>query len=141
VTATVALAAGAFLLSFVALRDLAVLAGITPTLAPVLPLVIDLAVAVATIALVAVIEPTRRSRGATPAATTTAPGTASPAVSSATPARALPARRDDSAATAPSCDGAEQTARLAAELVAAKLIRQLVETVQAILIATATGTR
>ena len=102
---------------------------------------IDLAVAVATIALVAVVKPTRRSRSATPAATTTAPGTASPAVSSATPARALPARRDDSAATAPSCDGAEHTARLAAELVAAKLIRQLVETVQAILIATATGTR
>ena len=136
VTATAALAAGAFLLSFVALRDLAVLAGITPTLAPVLPLVIDLAVAVATIALVAVGDrPARRSRSASPAATTTAPGTASPRRSSATPARALPAAGDDSAATASSRDGSGQTARLAAELVAAKVTRQPVETVEAILIA------
>ena len=37
VTATAALAVGAFVLSFVALRDLAVMAGIAPALAPVLP--------------------------------------------------------------------------------------------------------
>src|SRR3954467_326606 len=50
VAATGALAVGAFILSFVALRDLAVIAGIRPGLAPVLPLVIDLAIGVATLA-------------------------------------------------------------------------------------------
>ena len=42
VAATGALAVGAFILSFVALCDLAVIAGIRPGLASVLPLVIDL---------------------------------------------------------------------------------------------------
>ena len=60
VAATAALAVGAFVLSFVALRDLAVTAGIAPELAALLPLVIDLAVAVATTALVAVRKWRRR---------------------------------------------------------------------------------
>ena len=139
VGATAALAAGAFLLSFVALRDLAVLAGITPGLAVVLPLVIDLAVAVATIALVAVGDkPARRPRTATPsavpAATATAPRSAGPRQRLASPVGARRARGDHSTATVPSGPG-EQTARLAAELVAAKATRQPVETVEAILIA------
>jgi hypothetical protein len=54
VATTGALAVGAFVLSFVKLRDLAVMAGIAPSFAAVLPLVIDVAVAVATTALVAV---------------------------------------------------------------------------------------
>ncbi|MBN7483893.1 DUF2637 domain-containing protein, partial [Mycobacteroides abscessus] len=81
VVATTGLAAGAFLLSFVALRDLAVLAHIPRQLAFVLPLVIDLAIGVATLALVAVGDkPTRRvsQRAAQPQvsnhrATSTAP--------------------------------------------------------------------
>ena len=117
VGATAALAAGAFLLSFVALRDLAV--------------------AVATIALVAVGDkPARRPRTATPsaapAATATAPRSAGPRKVSATPVGPRPARDDHSAGTVSS---GEQTARLAAELVAAKATRQPVETVEAILIA------
>ena len=124
-------------MSFVALRDLAVLAGITPGLAAVLPLVIDLAVAVATIALVAVGDkPARRPRTATPSAApaATAPRSAGPRKPAATPVGPRPARDDSSAAMAPSGPG-EQTARLAAELVAAKATRQPVETVEAILIA------
>ena len=137
VGATAALAAGAFLLSFVALRDLAVLAGIAPGLAAVLPLVIDLAVAVATIALVAVGDkPARRPRTATPsaapAATATAPRSAVPRKPATSPVGARRARGDHSTATVSS---GEQTARLAAELVAAKTTRQPVKTVEAILIA------
>jgi hypothetical protein len=66
VAATGALAVGAFILSFVALRDLAVIAGIRPNLAPVLPLVIDLAIGVATLGLVAIGDkPARRTLNAT----------------------------------------------------------------------------
>ena len=141
VGATAALAAGAFLLSFVALRDLAVLAGITPGLAAVLPLVIDLAVAVATIALVAVGDkPARRPRTATPsaapAATATAPRSAVPRKPAASPVGPRRTRGDHSTATVSS---GEQTARLAAELVAAKITRQPVGTVEAILIAHGNG--
>ena len=77
VAATAALAGGAFLLSFVALRDLAVLAGIAPDLAVMLPLVIDLAVVVSTVALVAVGDkPARRPSSASSAATPLAPAPA-----------------------------------------------------------------
>jgi hypothetical protein len=70
VAATAGLAVGAFLVSFVALRDLAVMAGIAPAFAAVLPLVVDVAVAVATTALVAVGDkPARRTRNATPSET------------------------------------------------------------------------
>ncbi len=95
VAATTGLALGAFLLSFVALRDLAVLAHIPRPLAFVLPLVIDLAIGVATLALVAVGDkPTRRvtPRAATsqvskPPATSNAPRpTSSTAPSTAPPA-------------------------------------------------------
>mgnify|MGYP003608373536 CR=1 FL=1 len=130
VAATAALAAGAFVLSFVALRDLAVLAGISPALAAILPLVIDLAVAVATIALVAIGDkPARRRRTATsnasPTATTSA---ASPGrTATTTPDRCAPPIASDA------------TARLAAELVATKTTRQPVETVEAILTAHRNG--
>lgn len=142
--ATAALALGAFLLSFVALRDLAVIAGIRPELAPVLPLVIDLAVGVATLALVAVGDkPARRSRNAPRGADAVAPFTAR----SASPNRGRP--------TAPSASqvaverpgtamrnaqgaavGAEESTRdLAAELVAMKVTRQPVDVVMQILAA------
>ncbi len=142
VTATGALALGAFLLSFVALRDLAVMAGIAPGLAAVLPLVIDLAVAVATAALVAVGDkPARRARSAasTAASSATQPPTrtAIPSRATARLSRAVPAPADAisaySAATTRAGSGA--TTQLAADLVAAKVTRQPVQTVEAILLA------
>lgn len=132
VTATAALAAGAFLLSFVALRDLAVMAGIAPGLAVVLPLVIDLAVGVATVALVAIGDkPTPRSATATLlSAAGVPPGMAAPGAAvmrdPATPARAAAATAGDPTATM-------SAANRAAELVATRVTRQPVETVQAIL--------
>jgi hypothetical protein len=134
VAATAALAGGAFVMSFVALRDLAVLAGTPPALAAIMPIVIDLAVAVSTIALVAVGDkPARRTRTATPTATRTAPPNAAPVSVSATRGSAvsapLPAQPADP----------DPTARVAADLVAAKATRQPVETVQAILIAHQNG--
>ena len=130
VAATAALAAGAFVLSFVALRDLAVLAGISPALAAILPLVIDLAVAVATIALVAIGDkPARRVRTATSGASPTATTSAAPPGRTATtaPDRFAPPMVSDA------------TARIAAELVATKTTRQSVETVEAILTAHRNG--
>ncbi len=133
VAATGALAAGAFLLSFVALRDLAVMAGVASGLAVVLPLVIDLAVGVATVALVAVGDkPTPRSTTTTvPAAAGAAPTLAAadagpPARSTATPAPAVVAPVASVGATV-------DAASRAAALVAAKVTRQPVGTVQAIL--------
>lgn len=122
--ATAALAAGAFVLSFVALRDLAVLTGIAPELAAMLPLVIDLAVAVATVALVAVGDkPVRRPRSAASPAPGSAPRVAAQRATIATRSRAL---------TAPTA-ATNATGMLAAELVAAKATRQPVATVEAIL--------
>lgn len=97
--------------SAVALRDLAVLAGISPALAAILPVVIDLAVAVATIALVAIGDkPARRRRTATSNASPTATASAAPPGRTATitPDRCAPPMASDA------------TARLAAELVATK---------------------
>jgi Protein of unknown function (DUF2637) len=138
VAATGALAVGAFLLSFVALRDLAVMAGIRPSLAPVLPLVIDLAVAVATIALVAVGDkPARRIRSATPTAPPPALGAATPSRSSATSNRAAsaPANGVSAGPTATTRAGNDATTQLAADLVSAKVTRQAVGTVEAMLVA------
>jgi hypothetical protein len=79
VAATAALAVGAFVLSFVALRDLAVMAGIAPAFAAVLPLVVDLAVAVATTALVAFGDkPARGTRNTNHTATQGATRSATP---------------------------------------------------------------
>ncbi len=130
VASTGALAAGAFLLSFVALRDLAVMVGIAPGLAVVLPLVIDLAVGVATVALVAIGDkPIPRSATATGSSTATslsalpAPAAAE-ALNAATPSRAVAATATDETA---------DSASRAAALVSAKVTRQPVQTVQAIL--------
>jgi hypothetical protein len=144
VAATGALAAGAFILSFVALRDLAVIAGVRPGLAPVLPLVIDLAIGVATLALVAIGDkPVRRARNATRSAGATAAPSAITAISkrdapTATPATA--AMTDCENATASATESAVPSAddpnrELAAELIAEKATRQSVETVAAILAA------
>jgi hypothetical protein len=144
VAATGALAVGAFILSFVALRDLAVTAGIRPGLAPVLPLVIDLAIGVATLALVAVGDkPARRTR----IAARSAGAIAAPSASSATSrrdaattsprARALAERGNatpsDTESATPRAD--DPIRELAATLVAEKVTRKPVEVVARILAA------
>ncbi len=141
VTATGALALGAFLLSFVALRDLAVMAGIAPGLAAVLPLVIDLAVAVATAALVAVGDkPARRARNAASPATQHATRSAIARRVTASPPRVASAPLNALSAVAAAPRAAlSANAQVAAELVAAKVTRQPVETVEAILAAYQNG--
>jgi hypothetical protein len=132
VTATGALALGAFTLSFVALRDLAVIAGIRPALAPVLPLVIDLAIAVATLALVAIGDkPARRGRTATRSAACGA--TPDRATTVAVPAPTA-VKRDQPTAPEPASAQAV-THELAAILVAEKLTRQPLAVVAQILTA------
>lgn len=141
VLATGGLAVGAFTLSFVALRDLAIIAGIRPALAPVLPLVIDLAIGVATLALVAIGDkPARRARTATSSAAT-------PAVSGATVSRAAAAPNmspganpwgdnatsSEQPSAGPVADDA--TLELAAALVAEKVTRRPVDVVARVLAA------
>jgi Protein of unknown function (DUF2637) len=147
VAATGTLAVGAFILSFVALRDLAVIAGIRPGLAPVLPLVIDLAIGVATLALVAIGDKfARRSHNATRSAEATAAPSAITAASkrdapTATPASVAMADRD---ATVSATEGAVPSAddpnrELATTLVAEKVTRQPVVVVARILAAHDSG--
>lgn len=152
VAATSALALGAFLLSFVALRDLAVLAHIPAPLAFVLPLVIDLAIGVATLALVAVGDkPTRRvthraaqpqvsKPPATPAAPRPTPSSAPPTAPSAPRSsspdapnapRPAPATAPQKTSDAPSPD--PEVLRLAERIVESKAVRQPVNTVARIL--------
>lgn len=152
VAATTGLALGAFLLSFVALRDLAVLAHIPAPLAFVLPLVIDLAIGVATLALVAVGDkPTRRvtqraaqpqlSKVSTPTpaprpTTSTASSTAPVAPRSTSPDAAVAPRTAPSSAPrkpadAPSPD--PELVALAERIVSSKAVRQDVRTVARIL--------
>ncbi len=137
VVATAALAVGAFVLSFVALRDLAIIAGIHPALAPVLPLVVDLAIGVATLALVATAKPAvqglTESVGATSVAVhrSVAEPAAAPMLED-TASRDRPAAVERTAA-APITDSA--TRELAAKLVAANITRKPVEVVARILAA------
>ncbi len=145
VAATAALALGAFLLSFVALRDLAMLAGIRPSLAPALPLVIDLAIAVATLALVAVGDkPARRGRTAARGANESLAAPATPKTATATASLSSGANASRDIATPRKPDTAtsvadEPTRQLAATLVAEKITRQPVEAVARILVAHAQG--
>lgn len=152
VAATSALALGAFLLSFVALRDLAVLAHIPAPLAFVLPLVIDLAIGVATLALVAVGDkPTRRvtPRTASPQVSnhratstaprptsSTAPVTAPPAPRTTSPAapsasRTAPPTALQGGAGAPS--PAPEVVALASRIVSSRAVRQPVRVITRIL--------
>ncbi|GFG87772.1 helix-turn-helix domain-containing protein [Mycolicibacter algericus] len=150
--ATTALALGAFLLSFVALRDLAVIAGIRPGLAPVLPLVIDLAIGVATLALVAVgDQPARRRRNApcsadiaaAPTARSASPNrghqTAPPASKAAMERSGAGTRRAQGAAVGADAYARGLAAELAAELVAMKATSQPVDVVTQILAARQAG--
>lgn len=152
VAATTALAVGAFLLSFVALRDLAMLAHIPRQLAFVLPLVIDLAIGVATLALVAVGDkPMRRVTQRTaspqvskPFATSTAPRPTSSTASNPAPtaprtttpaaptaSRPAPSNAPQGSPSAPS--PAPETVALAERIVESKAVRQPVAVVARIL--------
>lgn len=139
------LAVGAFVLSFAALRDLAVIAGIRPGLAFILPLVIDVAIGVATLALAALGDkPARRGRTASRNATPPASPGATPKRAPATDKRAemTTATRADAAAAdiaAASSDADAATHELAADIVAAKVTRQDVAVVEKILAAHAKG--
>lgn len=152
VAATTGLALGAFLLSFVALRDLAVIAHIPRQLAFVLPLVIDLAIGVATLALVAVGDkPPRRvaQRAASPQVskppasssaprptTSSAPTAAPPAprnVSPAAPATPRPASPTASQGSPDAPTPAPELLRLAERIVSSKAVRQPVSVVSRIL--------
>jgi len=114
------------------------MAGIRPGLAAVLPLVVDLAVAVATIALVAVGgKPARRIRSATLSAPSPELGIAPPSGGVARHRTALRPRLQEPRPR-PTSTG-DATSQLAAELVAAKVTRQPVETVTAILVAHGSG--
>ncbi|SIG37685.1 Protein of uncharacterised function (DUF2637) [Mycobacteroides abscessus subsp. abscessus] len=152
VAATTGLALGAFLLSFVALRDLAVLAHIPRPLAFVLPLVIDLAIGVATLALVAVGDkPTRRvaqraastqvskppaTSNAPRPTTSTAPVAAPVAPRSTSPGAPSAPRPAPSAAPQGSPDAASpapETLALAERIVSSKAVRQPVRVITRIL--------
>lgn len=141
VAATGTVAVGAFILSFVALRELAVIAGIRPALAPVLPLVIDLAIGVATLALVTIGDkPARRARTATrctptPAAIGATPDPAPTIATTATPATISRDITAPSGTVSASIRVDDQTRNLAVALVAEKVTRQPVETVVRILAA------
>jgi hypothetical protein len=150
VAATGALAVGAFILSFVALRDLAVIAGIRPELAAVLPLVIDLAIGVATLALVAIGDrPARRTRNATRGAGATAGPSAITATSrrdAAIATQASVAMMDRGSAAPSEAESAVPSAddpnrELAATLIAEKVTRKPVEVVARILAAHDSGDR
>lgn len=156
VAATTALAVGAFILSFVALRDLAVLAHIPRQLAFVLPLVIDLAIAVATLALVAVGDkPTRRAtqRTASPqpskvSASTPAPRPTPSTASTTAPPAPRPTSTDAPTAPRPAPPSAVQKGSDAPELVAlsekivgSKAVRQPVAVVARILALAETESR
>ncbi|MGV0838483.1 DUF2637 domain-containing protein [Mycolicibacterium thermoresistibile] len=142
VCATGILAMFAFALSFVALRDLAVLAGIRPGLAPVLPLVIDLAIGVATLALVAIGDkPARRIR---PAGRSAAVPATSGAVANRDPASATAITTGGDAASprrpSPTYIADQSTRDLAVALVAEKATgRQPLEVVERILTAYDSG--
>lgn len=141
VAATAVLAVGAFILSFVALRDLAIIAGIRPGLAPALPLVIDLAIGVATLALVAIGDkPARRARNAARHTTAgAAPNRATATEKSASAQKPSRAKMPPAEAERLNLSAHDAARELAAELVAAKVTRQPVTIVEAILAARETG--
>jgi hypothetical protein len=160
VAAVAAIGVGAFALSFLALRDLMQTIGYSPAIAWIFPAIIDTAVAVATLMLVALGDkPARRAR------TTTAPTGARPvrvqtstqapvqgAKVQAKPVAAGQARVQARPLPAPAKSGPAQTVRaalqaetvpadadLAAELIAAGTTTQPAEIVVAVLAASRDG--
>lgn len=153
VAAVAGIGIGAFALSFLALRDLMLVVGYSPATAWIFPAIIDTAVAVATLMLVALGDkPARRTRTRpAPAGTRPVPAqTAAQAPAQGAKTQAKPVARGTSrmqpAPMQPSTaqpvqavlhGGADPAdADLAAELVAAGTTTQPVETVIAVLTAT-----
>jgi hypothetical protein len=164
VSAVAAIGAGAFMLSFRALRDLLIQTGTPPAWAWIFPTIIDTAVPVSTLMLVALGDkPARRSRTVTMPANTQAPAmqrlgqpatrSAKAAVLSSAPtdtrvraAQHMPVQGSasvqlDTAQTVQSIQtGATQAdADLASELIASGVTTQPVETVVAVLTASRDG--
>lgn len=160
VTAVAAIGIGAFALSFIALRDLMLTIGYSPAIAWIFPAIVDTAVAVATLMLVALGDkPARRTRtttapiGARPVRVQTAtPTPVQDAKAQAKPAAAGQARVQARMQPAPAKSGAAKTvqtvlqaeavpadADLAAELIAAGATTQPLEIVVAVLAASRGG--
>jgi hypothetical protein len=153
VTAVAAIGAGAFSVSFLALRDLMCAIGYGPATAWIFPAIIDTAVAVSTLMLVALGDkPARRNRSVTTSASTQTPtGDTAKAQGNAVAAAKGPAQKmqlpplqtplqvqPDSAQTAhdPTQTAATQDdAAVALELIASRGTTQPVETVIAVLAA------
>ena len=160
VTAVAGIGVGAFAVSFLALRDLMQVIGYSPATAWIFPAIIDTAVAVSTLMLVALGDkPARRTRiadGQTPAlqrltrrATQGATAEVTP-FASTTGARAMqPERVQTSASLQPhpahtvrnsaQTDAGQIDADLASELIASRVTTQPVETVIAVLAASRGG--
>jgi hypothetical protein len=168
VTATAVIGVGAFVLSFRALRDLLIQVGTPPLWACLFPAVIDTAVGVSTMMLVALGDkPARRaprlaaqtapvqkaaqtpSRSAKPKVNPTGPGDArapgthvvrAPASASAQPNQAHIVEGSGQAETNPAdAEAAQADAELASDLIASGVTTQPVETVIAVLAAIRAG--
>ncbi|RAV00264.1 DUF2637 domain-containing protein [Mycolicibacter senuensis] len=160
VVAVAVIGIGAFALSFVALRDLMLAIGYSPAIAWIFPAIIDTAVAVATLMLVALGDkPARRTRTKTAPACTrpvrAQTATQAPAQDAKVQAKPVAARHSGAQISSPPAPAQTSTvhavqtmlqaktvavdAELAAELIAAGTTTQPVETVVAVLAATRGG--
>ncbi len=164
ITAVAVIGAGAFMLSFRTLRELLIQTGTPPAWAWVFPAIIDTAVAVSTLMLVALGDkPARRARTVTSSTGTQTPKmqrSAQPRKQNAkaefTPFAPTSARAQTSASVQPDpaqtvqgsahtkakpvdAESAEVDANLASELIASGVTTQAVETVMAVLAARRDG--
>ena len=141
VSAVAAIGVGAFTLSFLALRDLMRAVGYSTTTAWVFPVLIDTAVAVSTLMLVALGDkPARRPRTVTTPANTTTSARAQTVqakrVQTSASVQPGPAQTvQDSAQT----EATQVDADLASQLIASGVTTQSVETVIAVLAASCEG--
>jgi hypothetical protein len=164
IAAVAVIGAGAFMLSFRALRDLLIQTGTPPAWAWIFPAIIDTAVAVSTLMLVALGDkPERRARTVTPSTGTQTPTKqrmaqrpTQNAKAEVTPFASTSARAQTSASVQPvpaqTAQGSAHTeakpvdaeiaqvdANLASELIASGVTTQPVETVMAVLAASRDG--
>jgi Protein of unknown function (DUF2637) len=147
IAAVAAIGAGAFMLSFRALRDLLIQTGTPPAWAWVFPAIIDTAVAVSTMMLVALGDkPARRVGTQTPMMQRATQTIAQGAKTKATPLRRTAKAQTAQPAPVQSVQDSAQTsgtpvdADLALELIALGVTTQPVETVIAVLAARRSGT-
>jgi hypothetical protein len=154
VTAVAAIGAGAFAVSFIALRDLMLAIGYTPATAWAFPAIVDTAVAVSTLMLLALGDkPVRRARSTATGASTQAPPMRRPAqnakqavmpvlssqsacaVGAGRPGHGLASAHLDAAQTVRSAQAevAQDDADVASDLIASGITTQAVDTVVAVL--------